>query len=220
MIIRLAAPIERVAVSHHNGPGLRAILWVKGCTLRCTSECLNPHLLSSHGGYEVEAAALAARLVELQWSYRELEGVTILGGEPFDQPLALAAALRESRAAGLSTLVYSGHTYEALLRSGDDAQVLLEETDVLVDGPFLPEFHDPELIWRGSSNQRILALTSRYSDDDLRRAADTQGRALFMTSSGGAGRGDVLVSGAQDRTIATSQRRLARSIARVTGARQ
>jgi anaerobic ribonucleoside-triphosphate reductase activating protein len=175
-------------------------------------------LLSARGGYEVAPAELAQRLIDLQWSYRALEGVTILGGEPFDQSLALAEALHEARATGLSTVVYSGHTYESLRETAGPAGALLDETDVLVDGPFLPDLHDPALIWRGSSNQRILPLTGRYSTADLQRAAETQGRSVFMSATTGP-RGDVLVSGAQDRTNALIQRTLARELAHATGSR-
>src|SRR5439155_5479371 len=133
-----------------------------------TKNCLNPHLLSAKGGYEVAAGELIARLIELGHNYSELEGVTVLGGEPFDQARGLAEVLSQVRPRGLSTMVYTGHVFEELQRRGDpDAGALLASTDLLVDGPFIDALHDERLIWRGSTNQRVVRLTGRYAQADL-----------------------------------------------------
>jgi anaerobic ribonucleoside-triphosphate reductase activating protein len=91
------------------------------------------------------------------------EGVTFSGGEPFEQAQALAAVGRILRASGRSVMVYSGFTLDEL-RSSSDAGVraLLDVTDVLVDGPFERE-RQADLLWRGSSNQRVHLLTARYA---------------------------------------------------------
>lgn len=210
--LRLGMPVSRIVVAHHNGPGLRAILWVQGCSLLCTKRCLNPHLLAAAGGFETAAAELLERLFDLQRNYDELEGITILGGEPFDQASALAGVLSAVRPRGLSTMVYTGHVFEELAgsaASGVDA--LLAATDVLVDGPFLDRLNDETLIWRGSANQRLLTLTDRYTRYDLEAAMARQRRAMYVSAAPHAA---VVVAGPQTREAAGHLRRLAAPEAR------
>ena len=203
--LRLAAPLDRIAVAHHSGPGLRAIVWVQGCSLLCTRVCLNPHLLSTSGGEETTPYELAEAIIVLKRNYRELEGLTVLGGEPFDQAAGLSIALAAIRREGLSTMIYSGHILETLeQRTG--ARELLRHTDLLVDGPYVEEEHDDSLIWRGSKNQRILCLTDRYCPADIDAAIARQRRSVFISIS----HRDAVVSGAQTRATAAALRAVAR----------
>lgn len=206
--LRLSAPPERIAVGHHSGPGLRLIVWVQGCSLLCTKQCLNPHLLTRAGGHVTTAPILAAALLKLAQDFSEAEGVTVLGGEPFDQAEALAQALAPVRAAGLSVMTYTGHTLE-WLRAGavEGAGRLLELCDILVDGPFVDELYDPALIWRGSSNQRVLRLSDHYTAAQIDAALSRQERSVAVSVGP---RGDVSVSGAQALSTAQSLRRLTR----------
>jgi anaerobic ribonucleoside-triphosphate reductase activating protein len=205
--LRLSAPPDKASVAHHSGPGLRVIFWVQGCALRCTRECLNPHLLTSNGGHLVDPQVAGRWLLAVLRQYADAEGVTVLGGEPFEQAAALAVTLRIIREAGYSTVVYSGHVYEMLRDSGNaGVQSLLREVDVLVDGPYLSEESDPSLVWRGSRNQRVLPLTDRYSAEQLEEAQRRQGRAMFVSH---APDGSISVSGLQSRVAAGIARRSA-----------
>ncbi len=205
--VRLGAPAERLSVAHHNGPGLRLILWVKGCSLRCTKRCINPELLDAAGGTLVPAAELARVLLRKAADYPEAEGVTVLGGEPFDQASALTEVLTPVRAAGLSVMIYSGHCLEQLQASADaGVHLLLGLCDLLVDGPFVDDLYDPSLLWRGSRNQRVLRLSGRYSQADLDAAMARQGRSVWVSQ---APAGDVQASGAQSPKGAGSLRRTA-----------
>ena len=202
--LRLSAPANRLSISHHNGPGLRAIIWVQGCTLRCTRNCLNPHLLSTSGGVSTNTRALFDAVLSAAARYDELEGVTILGGEPFDQAAALALVLGGLRKRSFSTMVYTGHVFENLVEHQDETvDSLLAVTDVLVDGPFIDALYDPTLIWRGSSNQRLLNLSSRYSAEDLQCAIAVQKRGAFLSVRPSR---DVIASGAQSTTAARELR--------------
>ncbi len=195
-ILRLSAPPERLSIGRHSGPGLRLIFWVQGCRLRCTRNCLNPHLLKTGGGYPVEAAALTEALRRFARDYREVEGVTVLGGEPFEQAGALATALAPIKAWGLSVMVYSGHTLEALrAMNNPGVERLIELCDLLVDGPFIDELYDESLIWRGSRNQRIIRLSERYTEPEIELAMARQARAIALSRGQ---RGDVAVSGTQN----------------------
>lgn len=148
-----------VARSNVLGPNLRAVIWVQRCDLRCRG-CINPEGHDAAGGYVVPVAALADALLEDPG----LDGITLTGGEPFLQPAAAAAlldTLRSSRP-DLSSMAYTGYRLEWLRRRRSDGTgALLERLDLLVDGPYVERLHAP-LRWRGSSNQRLHALTPRH----------------------------------------------------------
>lgn len=92
-----------------------------------------------------------------------IEGVTFLGGEPFDQAPALAALAQSVQDAHLSVMTFTGYEFEVLRREQRPAwDDLLAATDLLVDGPFvrlLPDRHRP---WVGSTNQQFRFLSPRY----------------------------------------------------------
>jgi anaerobic ribonucleoside-triphosphate reductase activating protein len=120
--------------------------------------------------------------------------VTVLGGEPFEQADAVADLLERLRRDGLSTMVYSGHTWESLKRSPQPGIArLLATVDLLVDGPFLPEFYEETLAWRGSSNQRLLCLTDRYEERTLAEAYSRQKKGFSIQI----GNGSISLSGLQ-----------------------
>jgi anaerobic ribonucleoside-triphosphate reductase activating protein len=96
-----------------------------------------------------------------------IEGLTIVGGEPFAQARALATLAAQVRRGGLSVMVYSGYTFEELA-SGKvpDARPLLGATDLLMDGPYLRDL-PTQKPWRGSDNQQLIALSDRYSTEEV-----------------------------------------------------
>ena len=143
-----------------EGPGTRFAVWVQGCAIRCKG-CFNPHLWSDQGGTPITAAALAERAIDAN-----VEGVTLLGGEPTEQAAALAAFAAAVRQAGLSVMTFSGHTYETLrMLAATDISItrLLDATDLLVDGPYLSDQPDLTRPWVGSTNQQFRFLTDRYA---------------------------------------------------------
>ena len=88
-----------------------------------------------------------------------LKGITLSGGEPFCQAEALAYLARQVHAAGWDVVCYTGYTLEALLAMEDPhIRELLEEVDLLIDGPFILEKRDLTLLFRGSSNQRLILV--------------------------------------------------------------
>ncbi len=125
---------DRVAATEAEGPGLRYAIWVQGCSLRCAG-CCNPLLLDPNGGSLVPIATL---LDEVTAHRCAIEGISVLGGEPFDQPEALAAFLQGARALGLGVIVFSGFTLEELRARRDAAtDEVLDNTDLLIDGRFV-----------------------------------------------------------------------------------
>lgn len=161
---------QRVAKTASEGPGARYALWVQGCTIRC-SDCCNPEMFSARGGEEVAIEALANEVIATPG----IEGLTVLGGEPFEQAAAVAELARAVRTAGLSVMVFTGFVREDLEASKDPgAAALLAAADLLVDGPFVREAPGSTWRWLGSLNQRMHFLTDRYQPDDPRfRSANT-----------------------------------------------
>jgi len=147
-------------VTEAEGPGRRFALWLQGCALRCPG-CCNPELWDPRGGRSVAVSELAAELAAVRG---EVEGLTLLGGEPFDQAAGAAALARASRAMGLSVVVFTGRLREDLERRGDPGfAALLAAADLLVDGSFVAAEPERERRWVGSRNQRFHFLTGRYA---------------------------------------------------------
>jgi anaerobic ribonucleoside-triphosphate reductase activating protein len=144
-----------VEATDAEGPGRRFALWTQGCSIRCEG-CCNPHLFSDRGGQRLSVAPLVERIA----ATNGIEGLTVLGGEPFDQRDALAALCAGVQAKGLSVMVFSGYTLAQL--HGAKA---LEHIDILVDGPFIQQLPEKARRWIGSSNQGLHFLTARGQTD-------------------------------------------------------
>lgn len=153
-IFRKQAPVQVL------GPGKRAVIWVQGCAFACKG-CIVPESWDSDGGEAVSLEDLS------QWvlSQPDLEGITLSGGEPMLQAAALVGLIDRLRTeANLGTVCYTGYTWETLQQQGTPDQLaLLDRLDLLIDGPFIAS-HQADLLWRGSRNQRLLALSDRYRD--------------------------------------------------------
>ena len=141
-----------------DGPGLRYTLFLQGCSHRCPG-CHNPGTHEPAGG---EARPLGGLWAEISGNLL-LSGVTLSGGEPFEQARALLPLAKKIRCAGLELAVYSGYTFEQLAEQGGDAAALLGQCQVLVDGLFRIDERDLGLRFRGSRNQRILDVAASLS---------------------------------------------------------
>jgi anaerobic ribonucleoside-triphosphate reductase activating protein len=146
--------------SRVNGPGTRLVIFFQGCARACQG-CFNPDTHSFEERERMTPEALFGKYLS-----KGVEGITVSGGEPFMQPGGLLRLLELSAASGLTNLVYTGFTLEEILKDQPMGRCL-EFIDVLVDGPFVLKMAEPTLLARGSSNQRIHLLTSRYSLEDL-----------------------------------------------------
>ena len=135
-----------------DGPGLRYAVFVQGCSHGCPG-CHNPESQPARGGTETRLADVLADIE----ANGLVHDVTLSGGEPFEQPGACAALAAELKARGYGIWCYTGYLYEDLARRNDEAiKHLLENIDVLVDGPFVEARKSLELKWCGSSNQRLI----------------------------------------------------------------
>ena len=152
-------PSLRVAGLWHasvvEGPGRRSVLACQGCNLGCRG-CFVPLTHALDSGAVVPVDALVALLLDPSGEPRD--GVSVLGGEPFLQPVGLAALLGRLKARGVHTTVYTGYTLEALGRRPEPTvRAALELTDLLIDGPFVAPLSQGAGEWRGSRNQRLIS---------------------------------------------------------------
>ena len=161
-----------VPCTEAEGPGKRFAVWFQGCPLRCPG-CCNPEFLPFKGGQTKTLDEMAAWMARTR-EESGIEGITLLGGEPFAHAAAGVALARAARELGLTVMVFSGYTIEELQARGEpEVAELIALTDILVDGPYEREQPDTERRWIGSTNQRIHFLTSRYSFDEQWRKKNT-----------------------------------------------
>lgn len=139
-----------------NGEGIRTSLFVTGCTLRCP-DCFN--VLYQDPNYGTEWSDETTREVIRYLQDPNVAGLTILGGEPMQnlELIPVVQTIREAIPPDKTIWIYSGYTFEQIIRT-PERRVLLALCDVLVDGRFVAALKDLRLRFRGSSNQRILAI--------------------------------------------------------------
>ena len=133
-----------------DGPGLRTVVFLQGCPRHCPG-CHNEKLLKPEGGREV---TIEEAMEEIKATISPLtQGVTFSGGDPLLQPEALACLVQglKGEFPRLDIWVYTGYCYEEV-----KALPVLKQVDVLVDGPFVQEQKDLDLVFRGSTNQRLV----------------------------------------------------------------
>ncbi|TPV94450.1 MAG: radical SAM protein [Myxococcales bacterium FL481] len=179
---------HQVRLTQAEGPGSRYAVWVSGCSLRCPG-CCNPQLFEPRAGVSWAVADLV-RAVERQAGRSDLDGITILGGEPLEQLSGTAELCDGVAALGLGVIVFTGLTLaQARLKPGFGR--LWSAIDTLVDGPFLAtrayaeptsSHHPPLSRYLGSDNQRLYHRTPRYADPRLWRGA--QGAELQISPTG------------------------------------
>lgn len=136
-----------------NGPGVRVSIFVQGCTFNCKN-CFNPETHDFAGGKEF-ADETIARVLQL-CENDGVEGLSILGGEPLhakniDGVTRLAKAFKQ-KFPQKTLWVWSGFLFENYVKEKEIVQYI----DVLVDGQYVDELHNPTLDWRGSENQRVI----------------------------------------------------------------
>lgn len=158
--LRLAGVIKESIV---DGPGIRFTVFVQGCPHKCRG-CHNPQTHDYAGGYD----SSVERIIEEIKKNPILQGVTLSGGEPFEQAEALAELAKQAHGMGLNIVTYTGYTFERLVEGFNDNpgwKSLLEETDYLIDGPFILEQKSLMLHFRGSKNQRILNVKESLKEN-------------------------------------------------------
>lgn len=153
-----------VEESYQDGPdGPRAVMWVSGCSIQCPG-CQNKSLWFRRPEHRTSVSVATNALRSAAPDGRP---VTITGGEPLDQVIGLMAMLTRLRTMDAldyfprrHIILYTGYTWAHInheIREGDAAlAVLIQQVDVIVDGPYVESLDNDGMQWRGSSNQRAI----------------------------------------------------------------
>lgn len=147
-----------------NGPGIRTTFFLTGCDRNCPN-CFNTEYMDFNHGkkWDIDAEKKVISYLKLD----QVEGLTVLGGEPFENSIGLLKALRNiKKEVDKPIWIYSGFIFEDLVNI-KIAREILEEIDVLVDGEFIEELKDLRLKFRGSSNQRIIDVKKSLKNNKV-----------------------------------------------------
>ena len=136
-----------------DGPGFRTSIYCAGCNHQCPG-CHNPQSWSFDGGREMTTEEIMKIIVADPYA-----NVTFSGGDPMYQATGFLELAREiHKRTNKDIWCYTGFTFESLINP--EQRELLEQIDVLVDGPFIEKLRDTDLLFRGSSNQRLIDVQS------------------------------------------------------------
>ncbi len=136
-----------------DGPGFRTSIYCAGCSHHCPG-CHNPQSWDFHGGKDMTTEEIM-KIIEAD----PYANVTFSGGDPMFQAAGFTELAREiHKRTNKDIWCFTGFTFESLINI--EQRELLEQIDVLVDGPFVEKLRDPDLLFRGSSNQRLIDVQS------------------------------------------------------------
>ena len=165
--IRIGHRLDR---SEIYGPGLRSVIWVQGCTLACKG-CWNTQYWSAKGGDEMQVSEL---LKEIQ-TFDDIEGITLLGGEPLQQPKASLELIKSAKSLGLSVFLYTGYEPEEF---DETMLACFNLSDIAVTGRYVQELRDTSLRWRGSQNQQVHFISDVYDETVLTEQTEVEFHVL------------------------------------------
>ena len=138
-----------------NGPGVRVSLFVSGCRNHCKG-CFQPETWSFNYGQEYDGVNTTNEIIEAL-SPEYISGLSILGGDPIEREniseVVTLCYLVKRLYPDKTIWLYTGYKYEDIAEMYPN---ILEVIDVMVDGPFIEDLKDISLVFRGSSNQRII----------------------------------------------------------------
>ena len=147
-----------------NGPGVRVSIFMQGCEFHCKN-CFNPETWSFECGRDFGGETIE-EVLEL-CNKDHIKGLSILGGEPMhprniQATTELAKAFKE-KYPNKNLWVWSGFQFDKELKDKE----VVKYIDVLVDGQYRDELHDPTLKWRGSSNQRVIDVQKSLENGEV-----------------------------------------------------
>ncbi len=155
--------IHGYSISRVNGPGKRFTLWTQGCFKKCPN-CFNPETWS----YKPNKILSPNQIFELIKNFEDLDGVTITGGDPFEQEDDLLSLLfllsGEKYKKGI--IVFSGYKREQI-EQHPVRKKCLDYLDVLIDGRYMEELRVTDSL-RGSSNQEFYFFSEKIKEEELK----------------------------------------------------
>lgn len=196
MMVRIGAIHAGITVL---GPGRRIGLWVAGCSIGC-SGCASTHWWPRESGIAWPASHLVQTIMNLAPAH---DGITLSGGEPFQQAEDLACVIERACAlSSLNVLIYSGYTLEQIVRGPAAWARLLAMADVLIAGPYVADA-PTDRPWVGSANQVVHALS-----------AVGQGLASQFHDADNAARVQIVIEGAAVNVIGIPRQDLSSTLRR------
>ena len=150
-----------------NGPGIRMSIWIAGCTNACKG-CWSPHTWNRNQGTPINK--VINTIIEYT-KHPQVRGISILGGDPFCEFMNngdttifdLISLLAKS---GKPIWLWTGYEFESIVdkckRFPPDIINTLQDLEVIVDGRFILKKKDMNLLWKGSSNQRIINVKQTF----------------------------------------------------------
>ena len=147
-----------------NGPGVRVSVFMQGCEFHCKN-CFNPETWNFDGGNEFTQDTIDEVMQLCGEGY--VKGLSILGGEPM-HPKNIKATTKLAKAfkekyPNKNLWVWSGFKFDEDLKDKE----VLNYIDVLVDGQYKDELHDPTLKWKGSTNQRVIDVQKSLKKNEV-----------------------------------------------------
>lgn len=161
--LRIAGVVRESIV---DGPGIRFVVFCQGCPHKCP-ECHNEATHDFQGGYNCEIEKIIKAIDENPL----LKGVTFSGGEPVCQSREFLVMAREIKKRNLDIVMFSGYTFEQLQKMAKDDKALeelLTLIDILIDGRYEKDKRDLTLLFRGSSNQRIIDMVKTREEGSIK----------------------------------------------------
>lgn len=176
-VARILYPVEVL------GPGKRLGIWVCGCRRGCKG-CSNPELWVQKPEYEVTVEDLMSLVSRISDSHK-VDGFTISGGEPMDQPEGLSQLITQLSAYSKDILIYTGYRIDELKKREDPAtNIILSRAAVLIDGEYREE-ENIDVLLRGSSNQRIHILIPEMAEGYEKYLASAHNQIQNFTTLNG-----------------------------------
>lgn len=163
MKIRLASPLQIDSIV--DGAGIRTVVWTQGCGHACPG-CHNPETHSFDAGQLYDIEEIKRQIDELQ----NQDGITFSGGDPMYQPEACNEIAKYAKEKGLNIWCYTGFTFEKLIEKAKCDPTYLEflkNIDVLIDGPFILNKKSLNVIFRGSTNQRLIDVQKSLENNKI-----------------------------------------------------
>jgi len=159
------AHIEETSLIY--GPGIRFVIWVQGCSIHCKG-CWNKEMWSFKTKNEYSIDELLTNIR----SINNIEGVTILGGEPFDQYEDSLSLVKQIKKTDLSIILYTGYEIEELHEMKKTE--IFRYIDILISGRFVENLKTMQGGLIGSSNQQFIFFTKKYSMKDLSKINESE----------------------------------------------
>lgn len=175
MKIRLASYLQTDSIV--DGKGIRTVIWTQGCIHNCPF-CQNPSTHAMDGGFLVDIDKIKEDISKICGQ----DGITFSGGDPMMQPKECAEIAKYAKNIGLNVWCYTGYTFEKLLelaKDNLDIKEFINYIDVLVDGPFVISKKSYDVVFRGSSNQRLIDVKNSLMNNSV-VLFDPSDKIMFM----------------------------------------